>query len=58
MGTTRKVKAEYTESKPLHAAEKQQLENDALRIINERLGTRYSSLREVSIEKIVKSFPC
>jgi hypothetical protein len=36
------------------ATVKCQLEEDALKIINSRLGTRYRSLKQVSLEEIIK----
>ena len=43
----------------LHGARpvKCQLEGDALKIINGRLGTRYRSLKQVSLEEIIKLSP-
>jgi hypothetical protein len=39
------------------ATVKCKLEGDALKIINSRLGTRYRSLKQVSLEEIIKLPP-
>jgi hypothetical protein len=36
------------------AVVRRQLEGDALKIINSKLGTRYRSLNQVSLEEIIK----
>jgi hypothetical protein len=44
-------------SKLAKAIAKYQLEIDALKIINSKLGTRYRSLKQVSLEEIININP-
>jgi hypothetical protein len=43
--------------KPIKTIVKHQLEIDALKIINSKLGTRYRSLKQVSLEEIIRVHP-
>jgi len=55
-----KSKGKYVKknrSKLARAIVKYQLEVDALKIINSKLGTRYRSLKQVSLEEIINVRP-
>jgi hypothetical protein len=60
MRVTNKSTGKYVKknrSKLAKAIVKYQLEIDALKIINGKLGTRYRSLKQVSLEEIININP-